>query len=65
MVTVTSPHGFCRWQSGFIFSRRVSCLDAFSTYLLARGCWTIPFRITRRLEAPIPCSSRTEGTFLS
>lgn len=45
-----------KWASG---------LDAFSLYPLARGCSAMPCRTTDELEAPIPRSSRTKGTFSS
>jgi len=42
-----------------------SGLDAFSPYPRARGCSAMPCRTTDALEAPIPRSSRTQGTYPS
>ena len=42
-----------------------SCLDAFSIYLLKRGCPALPCQTTGKLVASDPCSSRTKGSFPS
>ncbi len=48
-----------------LFSRRVSCLDAFSTYPLTRSCPALPCRTTGRPVASVPRSSRTRRSFHS
>ena len=48
-----------------LFSGLVSGLDAFSPYPLVRGCSAVPCRTTDRLEAPLPCSSRTKSNLPS
>ena len=52
-------------QSGKIFSRDASCLDAFSTYHQERGYSAVPAWTTDTLEAPEIRSSRTDITLLS
>jgi hypothetical protein len=52
-------------ENGYLFSGRVSGLDAFSPYRLRRGCPAVPARTTGKLVATAPCSSRTEGTLPS
>ena len=45
---------------GWLFSGPASCLDAFSTYQLARSCSAMPCQTTDTPEAPAKCSSRTD-----
>src|SRR5579871_614175 len=71
-----SPEGFLRtpelyrtrllrMSSEVSLFEGVSGLDAFSPYPVARGCSAMPCQTTDGLEAPIPRSSRTVGTFSS
>jgi len=55
------PYGWI----GRLFSGGASGLDAFSPYPRRRGCPAVPCRTTGRLEAAMPRSSRTGGTFPS
>lgn len=48
-----------------LVSKNASSLDAFSFYHSQRGCPAMPCRTTGKLEAAIPRSSRTKGTFSS
>ncbi len=54
-----------RDKIGRLFSGPASCLDAFSTYPLARSCPAMPCRTTGTPEAPARCSSRTCRTLPS
>ena len=47
-------------ENGRLFSGSASCLDAFSTYPLARSCPAMPCQTTGTPEAPAKCSSRTD-----
>jgi hypothetical protein len=50
---------------GRLFLGEASGLDAFSPYPKQRGCPAMPCQTTGRLEAAMPRSSRTGGTFPS
>ena len=52
-------------QNGCLFSRRGSCLDAFSGYRFWRGCSAVPYQTTDKLEARASRSSRTDEPILS
>jgi hypothetical protein len=49
-----------RNKIGRLFSGPASCLDAFSTYPLARSYPAMPCQTTGTPEAPAKCSSRTD-----